>query len=227
VASSLVCRSPAPGQIRVRHAGHDARINRTNLRKWTSLTNRQRGVCTNEKNQDEALLAFLMRGQSTGGTDDDTAATAQSHADDDVEAFLRAMRYNRHERERIRRGRSQPRSDARYRDVAPKRYSHYLSQALPDLPSDQIDRLAKAWVMLADYDVGVAQQWWAAGVDPRHPEQLALAIETGLRREHLGQEIFGQTVAEHLQAGSPLRWILGALGFSTSVSDRTEPRRSA
>jgi hypothetical protein len=53
-----------------------------------------------------------MRSRSTDTTDHDTAATAQPSADDDVEAFLRTMGYNRPERERIRRGPSRPRNDA-------------------------------------------------------------------------------------------------------------------
>jgi hypothetical protein len=185
------------------------------------------GVNTNEKDQDKALLAFLTRGRSTDVTDHDTAATAQPSTDDDIEAFLRAMGYNRPERERIRRGPSRSRNDAKYRDAAPKRYAFYLSQSLPNLTSGEITRLAEAWVMLTDYNLDLAQRWWAAGIDPSHPEHLADAIEAGLELEHLGLDLNGRSVAEHLQAGSPLRWILGAMGLSTSMGDEPEKRRSA
>ena len=168
-----------------------------------------------------------MRGRSTDVTDHDTATTAQPSADDDVEAFLRAMGYNRPERERIRRGPSQPRNDAKYRDTAPKRYAFYLSQSLPGLASDEITRLAKAWVVLTDHNLDLAQRWWAAGIDPSHPEHLADAIAAGLELEHLGLDLDGRSVAEHLQAGSPLRWILGAIGLSTSMGGGPERRRSA
>jgi hypothetical protein len=168
-----------------------------------------------------------MRSRSTDTTDHDTAATAQRSADDDVEAFLRTMGYNRPERERIRRGPSRPRNDAKYRDAAPKRYAFYLSQSLPGLTSGEITRLARAWVMLTDYNLDLAQRWWATGIDPGHPEHLADAIEAGLELEHLGFDLDGRSVAEHLRAGSPLRWILGVMGLSTSLGDKPKPRRSA
>jgi len=132
---------------------------------------------------------------------------------DDVDAFLRAMGYNRIERERLRRGQPRPRNEEKHRATTVKRFEYYIAERLPDRPAEEVAELARAWVGLTSYDLDLAHRWWTVGVDPGSPGQLANAITKGLRVQDLGEVVKGRTIAEHLQAGNSLAWCLLALDW--------------
>lgn len=172
-----------------------------------------------DRSQDQAILAFLkgLGAAEDGSGRDDSAPAASQSLSDDVDEFLRVMGYNRHERENLRRKPSRPVDDAKYPDVTIKRFKHYIAELLPDRSADEIAELAQAWVSLTHYNLNLAQRWWAAGVNPGSPDQLVNAINAGLQVEDLARVIGRLTVAEHLQAGNSLRWIMAALGWETSA----------
>ena len=132
------------------------------------------------------------------------------------------MGYNRPERERLRRGTRQPLDKKRYRDVTVKRFRYHLEKHLPDLPETALDPLVRAWAILTDYDVDLAQRWWESGADPGRPDLLVNAIDNGLRIEHMRRVIDGRSLAEHLMRGNSLRWCLGVMGMSTSAGKSSE-----
>ena len=165
----------------------------------------------NQEEQDKAVLAWLTGGQraETGG--DDNSPAARQFLDDHVDAGLRSLGYNYHERNRLRRGQPRPRNMEKYRDTTAKRFRHYIVEKLPDLPDGEIPELVAAWVRLTNSDLDLAQRWWASGIDPAKPGQLASAIKAGFDIKDLGQVVHGRTIAEHLQAGYPIDWCMGAL----------------
>lgn len=171
-----------------------------------------------EKDQDLAVLAFLKGLGCAGASEERDAPTMPQPTGNGVDAFLRAMGYNRIERERLRRGQPRPRNEDRHRATTVKRFKYHIAQALTDRTTEEVAELATAWVSLTDYNLDLAQRWWQAGVDPGTPGQFAKAIEDGLRVEDLGEVVAGgQTIAEHLQAGNSLVWCLGALHWKRSA----------
>jgi hypothetical protein len=66
-------------------------------------------------------------------------------------------------------------------------------------------------VELTTCDLDLALHWWAAGIDPGKPEQLASVIREGFGVHDLSQVVQGRTIAEHLQAGNSIDWCLAAL----------------
>lgn len=173
---------------------------------------------TGNGDKDQALLAFLRgSGPTDAGEDPGTPAMAVAPDDDDVDALLRAMGYNRYERERLRRGRPRLVDGQKYRAVTVKRFIHYLAQRLPTRPVEDIAELAQAWARLTSDDLDLAQRWWDAGVDPGNPGQLASAIRQGFRVQDLAEVVQGRTIAEHLQAGNSIAWCLAALHWRHSA----------
>ena len=167
-----------------------------------------------ERDQDRSVLAFLKGYSSPAVGEDDHAPAVPERLGNDVDEFLRAMGYNRIERERLRRGQSRPRNEDKYRTATRKRFVHYIAKRLPDRPAEEVAALAEAWVALTKYDLDLAQRWWGGGVDPRTPGQLTNAIAAGFRVEDLGAVVHNRTIAEHLQAGNSLRWCMLALDMS-------------
>lgn len=166
-----------------------------------------------EKDQDLAVLAYLKGRKPADGGEEQGAQGIPRLPGDDVGAFLRAMGYNRIEREQLRRGQPRPRNEEKYRAVTIKRFRHYLAERMPERPAEEVAELAEAWVALTKYDVDLARRWWTAGVDPGNPRQLVSAITAGFRIEDLGEVVKGRTIAEHLQAGNPLAWCVLALDW--------------
>jgi hypothetical protein len=169
----------------------------------------------NERSQDQAVLAFL-KGLDVKDEEEHAPATT-ARLSDDVDESLRVMGYNRPERERLRR-KSSPATDvARFRATTIKRFRYYLAELLTEYPAAEIAELAETWAALTDYNIDLARQWWATGLDPANPGQLARALTAGLQVKDLQRVIGRHTVAEHLQAGSPLRWVMAALGWESST----------
>jgi hypothetical protein len=175
------------------------------------------GVTQDEKSQDLAVLAFL-KGLGSADAGDELGGPGTPQLSDDVDAFLRAMGYNRIEREQLRRRRPRPprpRSKNKEKDraIAVERFRYYIEERLPGRPPEEIAELAQAWAGLTRYDLDLAQRWWRAGVDPGSPDQLVDALTEGLQVEHLGEVVGGKTIAEHLQAGNSPTWCSRALGW--------------
>lgn len=169
-------------------------------------------MAQDEKDQDQAVLAFLKGLGAAGAFEKQDALTMPQPSDDNVDGFLRAMGYNRIERERLRRGQPRRRNEDRHRAITVKRFKFHIAQKLTDRTTEEVAELATAWVNLMNFNLDVAQRWWDAGVDPGKPGQLAKAIEEGLRVEDLGEVVTGgRTIAEYLQAGYSPAWCLGAL----------------
>jgi hypothetical protein len=172
-------------------------------------------VARDGNEQDHALLAYL-RGYESANATSEVDATADL-PDDEIDGLLRAMGYNRIEREEMRRRTPRRASTDRYRATTLKRFAHYITRRLPDLTPERAAELANEWASLTSYDVDLAQRWWRSGVDPNDPGELAQAIAGGLQIRDLGEVINGKTIAEHLQAGSSLTWCLRALHWQRSA----------
>lgn len=170
-----------------------------------------------DEDQDLALSAFPKRLSSADACEHPGTVAMPQLPVDDVDAFLRAMGYNRIEREKIRRGQPRPRDERKYRTATVKRFRYYITGRLPNYPEAEIEELTEAWVLLTSYDLDLAQRWWAAGVDLAHPEQLADAINQGLRVQDLEEVVQGRTIAEHLQTGNSPTWCLSALYWKRSA----------
>lgn len=175
-------------------------------------------MAQDEKNQDLALLAFLKGLDTVDASEERDTPTTTAPSNDSVDAFLRAMGYNRVERERLRRGKPQPSSEEKYRATTVKRFEYHIGRRLTGRTTETQAELARAWAGLTNYNLDLAQRWWDAGIDPGSPRELAKAIEAGLQVEDLGEVIAGaRTIAEHLQAGNSLAWCLGALHWKRSA----------
>lgn len=168
------------------------------------------------------MLAYLKGGLVSDASEQDNVAVTR-HPGDDIDATLRALGYNRRDRERLRRGQPRPRNNARYRDTTQKRFRYHIAQRLSGLTDTALDRLVTMWTTLTSYDLDLAKRWWASGIDPGDPDQLADAIEAGLRVQHLELVVQGQTIAEHLHAGNSVRWCMGAIGLTTAIGSNPEP----
>jgi hypothetical protein len=175
------------------------------------------GVTQDEKDQDQAVLDFL-RGLGSATADDEHDASAIPQLPgDDVDTFLRAMGYNRIEREKLRRGQPRPKNEEKYRATTVKRFEYWIAKRLTNRSAEEIAKLASAWVGLTNYDLELAQRWWTAGVDPSEPDQLANAFREGLQVQDLGEVVGERTIAEHLQAGNSVTWCLHALHWKRSA----------
>ena len=165
------------------------------------------------KAQDLALLAYLRGGDSANATSEPNAPVLG----DEVEQILRAMGYNRKQREEMRRHKPRPAKADRHHATTLKRFAYYVSQRLPNLTPGRANELAKEWASLTSYDVDLAQRWWTSGINPDNPAEFSDAIARGLRIEDLGEVVHGKTIAEHLQAGNSPTWCLGALRWRRSA----------
>jgi hypothetical protein len=174
-------------------------------------------VAQDDKEQDRALLAYLRGCESANATGEVDAAADTPVPGDEVDQFLRAMGYNRIEREEMRRRRPQRTSEDRYRATTLKRFAYYIRRWLPDLTPDRAAELANEWASVTSYDVDLAQRWWNSGVSPNDPSDLAHAIMGGLQIQDLAEVVNGKTIAEHLQAGSSPTWCLRALHWQRSA----------
>ena len=164
-----------------------------------------------QEEQDIAVLAWLTGSQRAETGEDVNAPAARQPPDDHVDAGLRALGLNYHERHRLRRGQPRPENTEKYRDITAKRFRHYIVEKLPGRPDGEISELVAAWVRLTESNLDLAQRWWAAGLDPGKPDQLVSAIKAGFDIKDLGQVVHGRTIAEYLQAGYPIDWCMGAL----------------
>jgi len=165
----------------------------------------------NQEEQDKALLAWFTDSQAAETREDQDTPTAPQLPGDHVDAGLRSLGYNYYERERLRRGQPRPRNEAKYRTATAKRFRYYITEKVPGRTDAQIAELVAAWVELTDYNLDLAQRWWAAGINPGKPDQLASAVEAGFTPQELGRVVQGRTLAEHLQAGCSIDWCMGAL----------------
>ncbi len=170
-----------------------------------------------DKAQDLALLAYLRGGDSANATGEVGATADAPVLGDEVDQVLRAMGYNRKQREELRRHKPRRVNADRHRATTLKRFAYYIAQRLPDLAPGRATELAKEWARLTSYDVDLAQRWWTSGINPDNPVDFARAIAKGLRIEDLSEVINGKTVAEHLQAGNSPTWCLGALYWQRSA----------
>lgn len=168
------------------------------------------------------MLVYLKGCLGPDASEQDNAAITR-HPRDDIDVTLRALGYNRREREQLRRGKPRSRNNAGYHDTTRKRFKYYIAQQLPDLTDTALDRLATMWTTLTSYDLDLAQRWWASGIDPGNPAQLADAIKAGLQVEHLKIMVQGRTIAEHLRAGNSVRWCMGAIGLTTAIGSTPDP----
>jgi hypothetical protein len=165
--------------------------------------------------QEKSILAYLLDGKASAGGDENREAVGPpERSRDDLDNILRNMGYSPAQREQLRRGEPRPKDASRYRDTNFKRFKWHLAQLLSGWTTDEITALARTWAAVTDYDLDVAQRWWAEGVDPAKPGELADAIAVGLRVRDLNEVIDRQTVAEHLQAGNSLKWCMLALDAS-------------
>jgi hypothetical protein len=102
-------------------------------------------VAQDDKEQDRALLAYLRGCEAANATGEVDAAADTPVPGDKVDQFLRAMGYNRIEREEMRRRRPQRTSEDRYRATTLKRFAYYIRRRLPDLTPDRAAELANEW----------------------------------------------------------------------------------
>lgn len=167
-----------------------------------------------DKDQDRALRAFLLGDFLADADREQGPAGMPQRLGDDLDDFLRNMGYSPAQREAMRRGTPRPQDEKKYRATNAKRFKWHLDRLLPGRPAAEIAGLVAAWVTVTNCDLDFAQRWWAAGVDPASPDQLAEAIASGFRVEDLGKVVHGRTVAGHLQAGNSLRWCMLALKIS-------------
>ena len=174
-------------------------------------------MARDDQEQDLALLAYLRGSDSASATGKVDAAADTPAPGDQVDRFLRAMGYNRIEREEIRRRKPRRANADRHRATTLKRFAYYIAQRLPDLAPERAAELANKWASLTNYDVDLAQRWWSSGVSPNDPGELAQAILEGLQIQDLGKVVNGKTIAEHLQAGSSPTWCLQALHWQRSA----------
>ena len=89
------------------------------------------------------MLESLRGGRPAFGAPDASQSEPRLPGDE-IEQALRGFGYDRLERERLRRGRSQSRGGARHRGVTVKRYQYNISRRCPDLPT-AIDSDPGSW----------------------------------------------------------------------------------
>jgi hypothetical protein len=171
-----------------------------------------------EKDQDLAVLAYLKGLKPAAAGAEPDRQDLPRLPGDDVGAFLRAMGYNRVERERLRQGHPHPRNEEKYRAVTIKRFRHYLTERMPERPAEEVAQLAEAWVALTKYDLDLAQRWWTAGVDPGNPGQFASAITAGLRIEDLGGSRQGPDHRRASAGRKPARLVRARARLETAAS---------
>ena len=164
-----------------------------------------------DQDQDRALLAFLLGDPLAEADRDREAPVMPQRIRDDLDDFLRHMGYSPAQREGMRRGTPRLRDEKKHQATNAKRFKWHLDRLLPDRPPEEIAGLVRAWVAVTNYDLDLAQRWWAAGIDPASPDRLTEAIVSGFRVEDLSKVVHGRTVAEHLQVGNSLRWCMLAL----------------
>jgi hypothetical protein len=176
----------------------------------------------NQEEKDKAVLAMLRGGRSTSGEDPETVVSSDLAHDRAVETGLRAMGYNRIEREKLRRGRPpgrpRPTNEAKYRNINAKRFRYYLEKRLPNRTGGELAQLVAEWVEVTDCDLALAKRWWDADVDPENPGQLAEAIVGGFQMQDLARIVKGKTIAEYLQGGCSVTSCLRALRWRCLAS---------
>ena len=112
------------------------------------------------------------------------------------------MGYSPAQRERMRRGTVRLRDEKKHQAINAKRFKWYLGRLLPNRPSGEIAGLARAWAAVTNYDLDLAQRWWAAGIDPASPDQLTEAVVCGFRVEDLSKVVHGRTVPPSISKGA-------------------------
>lgn len=178
-----------------------------------------------QDDEDRALLAWLQGDRSPQDTNDqDTALRAllpaeQKHSED-VDSQLRALGLNYRERDAVRRPHRSGRASNRYKqqDTIRKQFAYWIDQHVQwsetDLHQNQV---VATWVALTNYDLELAQRWWAAGVNPAHLEQISELMNHGLRPQDLASRIGGKTILDHLRAGSTVKWCVMAADWHRSA----------
>ncbi|TMR37394.1 hypothetical protein [Actinomadura geliboluensis] len=145
-------------------------------------------------------------------------------SNDQLDAGLRMLGYNRPERERLRRSRQRSRSRDRDRDrgrdkrQAALRLAFYIDRQV-DWTTTDLDRkqVIASWAHLCGHDVEKANGWWAQGVHPLDIAHIRFLKDNGFQPADLCRVIQGKTVLEHLHEGSSPQWCLLALSWATKA----------
>ncbi|MEU8253244.1 hypothetical protein AB0C06_03110 [Micromonospora inaquosa] len=148
--------------------------------------------------------------------------------DAERESAMRALGYNRVERERWRQNKSvpKPRSGDRDRAIAVKRIDHYIGTRV-NWTSTSLNRaeVVAAWANLSNHDVDRVKAWLDKGVDPLRFAEVIKLLDNGLRPDDIFTEVHGKTIAQHLRDGSSVEWCLHALHFKQERDSSTRPVR--
>jgi hypothetical protein len=212
---------------------HSGLVECWRLRVWSSVGDY---VPNSEEGELRCILAYLREGRAGTGdaaADEDAMTAAwltersMRRDDEDVE-MLRALGYNRREREALRRRRNTQRPNKRDRDreIAVKRIAYYLNENVKwnETTSDP-NVVCRAWAGLSDYNVERCNDWWRRGVDPLDYAKVLVLVEHGLSPTDLLTDVKGKTILQHLKEGTSMQWCVLALDFErkrpSTVSRRT------
>jgi hypothetical protein len=134
--------------------------------------------------------------------------------DTELDSGLRALGFNRPEREKLRKRRRSSRTPNGNREMAQAllRIGFYIDQRV-DWTATELDRreVIAFWADLCDHDVDKTNQLWFQGVDPLDMNYVSVLKDNGFGPPTLYRVIHGRTVLQQLRDGQTIEWCLGAL----------------
>jgi hypothetical protein len=136
---------------------------------------------------------------------------------DELDSDLRALGYNRPERERLRRSDHLPkaRDQGREEATAVKRLGLHIDKQVNWAETDlSRAEVIAAWAALCNHDVDKANDWWGRGVHPLDIAEITKLTDYGFQPTDLYTIVNKKTIMDHIRDGTSVEWCRHALRWA-------------